>query len=210
MTLLFVHALTVANASGDRVLDGLSLHIDAGQVLGLTGGTGAGKSLVSKILSGAIPTGFDIVSGRVIVGDRDLLPENGKPIQEAPIIVYDQGSATPTPRPRKDAASIVIDRDPHALADICDEIAVLCAGRLVERAPSRHLIKAPRHPYTQALLDRSGPQDDLGVMSAGCPFRNACSHAESTCEQATMRMQMISPDHATACARWRAIWPLVA
>ena len=178
--------------------------------LALAGGASAGKSLVSKILSGTLPSGFDIVSGRVLVGDRDLVQGHGKPTQAAPIVVYDQGSATPTPRSRKDAASIVIDRDPNALADICDEIAILCAGRLVERAPSRDLIKAPRHPYTQALLDRSGPEDDLGVMPAGCPFRDACPHADPACGQATMRLQMISADHASACVRWRAIWPVAA
>lgn len=210
MTLLYVHALTVADASGHRLLDGLSLHLDPGQVLGLAGGAGAGKTLLATILSGAPPRNLEIIGGRVLFGDRDLLQENGDPAAETPVAIYDQGAATRAPRRKKDSGAIVIDRDPTALAEICDEIAVLCAGRLVERAAARDLIAAPRHPYTQALLDRTGPENDLGPVRAGCPFYTACPRSDPACLQADMRLQMISDDHASACARWRAIWPLVS
>lgn len=214
MTLLYIHALTVADAAGNRLLDRLSLDVDAGQVLGLSGGPGAGKSLLRDIVSGAMPAGLEIAGGRILFGNRDLAAEprlmDDRNVPEPPIPIYEHPSAAPAGRDASDTGAIVIDRDPAALAYICDEIAVLCAGRLVERAPSRELINAPRHPYTRALLEGDGSDFGLGSGTDGCPFRPTCPQSEAACDQATMRLQMISADHATACTRWRALWPAAA
>jgi ABC-type dipeptide/oligopeptide/nickel transport system ATPase component len=79
VTLLYVHALTVVDAGGRRLIDQLSLHLDGGQVLGLTGGAKTGKSLLCDILAGARPGGVEIASGRILLGDRDLVIEHDEP-----------------------------------------------------------------------------------------------------------------------------------
>ncbi len=220
MTLLYIHALTVVDTAGRRLLDRLSLHVDAGQVLGLAGGPQVGKSLLCDLLCGALPVGLEITNGRILLGNSDRTAEpsrndgiiafggDGKHRSEALIAVYAYPTAVPAGRQPADTGAIVIDRDPAALADLCDEIAILCAGRLVERAPSTDLIRSPRHPYTKALLDGSRSNGGLDLTAEGCPFQPACSHREPVCHQANMLMQMISTEHATACARWRDLWPV--
>jgi len=214
MTLLYIHALTVTDSRGERLLDRVSLDLDAGQVLGIAGAPGAGKPALCRILAGAHPDDVKIDSGRILLGNRDLVVEpwqdRDKRVRQSPIPIHELPLTEPISREACDVGSIVIDRDPAALAEFCDEIAVLCAGRVVERAPSRALIRAPRHPYTQSLLDRDGPEDSLRHTSDGCPFHADCPHAQTSCAQATMRLQMISAEHTTACVQWRTIWPLAA
>jgi ABC-type dipeptide/oligopeptide/nickel transport system ATPase component len=221
VTLLYIHALTVTDAAGRRLLDRLSLHVDAGQVLGLAGGPQVGKSLLCELLCGARPVGLEITHGRILLGNRDLAAEpspnnsviafggDGNQKGETLIAVYDCPTAVPAGRQPTDTGAIVIDRDPAALAGMCDEIAILCAGHLVERAPAADLIHSPRHPYTKALLDGGRQDGDLDFNAEGCPFQLACAHGESACNQANMLTQMISPEHATACVRWRDLWPVV-
>jgi ABC-type dipeptide/oligopeptide/nickel transport system ATPase component len=217
VTLLYAHELTVADDAGRRVLEGVSLHLDAGQVLGLAGGPGDGKTVLAQALAGTLPAGLRIAGGRILVGNLDFAAEPalndgvvafnaaGEPLRATLVAVHDEGK--PPCRPPPHTGAIVAGRDLAALAHAADEIAVLCAGRIVERGPALHVLRAARHPYTRALAEAGDDPREARTALSGCPFRLACAHAVATCAEAPMRLQMVNRDHATTCVRWRALWP---
>jgi oligopeptide/dipeptide ABC transporter ATP-binding protein len=97
-----------------------------------------------------------------------------------------------------DSAVILITHDLGVVADVADEIVVMYAGRIVERAKTRDVFYDPQHPYTWGLLgsiprlDRpksdhlysiEGSPPSLINPPQGCKFRPRCPHAFSKCEQ---------------------------
>jgi len=92
-------------------------------------------------------------------------------------------------------AALFITHDLSLLIELADEIAVMYAGRLVERAPSESLFRAPRHPYTHGLLNSfppmhgervamtgiTGSPPDLRAIPSGCAFHPRCLHAMDRC-----------------------------
>jgi peptide/nickel transport system ATP-binding protein len=100
---------------------------------------------------------------------------------------------------------------------MCDRVAVMYAGKIVETADTRRLFAAPAHPYTEALL-RSVPdvQEDVGRLyaiegqppsiydlGAGCPFAPRCPVVEARCREAFPPERALEPAHAVSC--WRHI-----
>jgi len=101
------------------------------------------------------------------------------------------------------------------VAEIADEVAVMYAGRIVERAPAASLFADAQHPYTLALLAAmpalTGTQERLepipgrmpapGEMPRGCRFAPRCPFAAPRCGE-TPPLRAIGPGHDVAC--WRA------
>ena len=94
-------------------------------------------------------------------------------------------------------AIILITHDLGVIAECADEVAVMYAGRIVEKATVREIFKAPKHPYTQGLL-RSVPtlekQDgelhsingivpSIYHLPKGCAFADRCPHAMACCHE---------------------------
>jgi len=115
---------------------------------------------------------------------------------------------------------IMISHDLSVLADTCDRLAVMYAGRIVEIGDSRQLIETPRHPYTKALssafpkigdpasrLAPSGlPGDppDPSAIGAGCPFAPRCPEVFDACSTREVELWPAgAPDSAreSACLR---------
>jgi peptide/nickel transport system ATP-binding protein len=102
-------------------------------------------------------------------------------------------------------AVLLITHDLGIVARVADQVSVMYAGEVVERAPTEELFRAPQHPYTRALLScvlvpgrvqRNQPLRSIpGVVSAietgfhGCAFRSRCTHADGTCARAIPRWQ---------------------
>jgi len=95
-----------------------------------------------------------------------------------------------------DSAVILITHDLGVVAEVADEIAVMYAGRIVERASKRQLFYDPQHPYTWGLLgsiprlDRPKPKKLASIegmppslinLPQGCKFRPRCPHAFDKC-----------------------------
>ncbi|MEM7445991.1 MAG: ABC transporter ATP-binding protein [Pseudomonadota bacterium] len=96
------------------------------------------------------------------------------------------------------AGAILITHDLGVAAEICDRLAVIYHGRLVETGPTAELLAAPRHPYTEGLLravpkfDRSRPRltpisgqpPPPGMDRSACSFQPRCPYAISACGNA--------------------------
>ncbi len=100
-------------------------------------------------------------------------------------------------RDRLGFSVLFITHDLSLLLELADTIAVMYAGRVMERAPARRLRSAPRHPYSAGLLASfpslhgerrlmtgiPGSPPNLGDPPAGCPFHPRCDFAEPRCRQ---------------------------
>jgi oligopeptide/dipeptide ABC transporter ATP-binding protein len=111
---------------------------------------------------------------------------------------------------------LFITHDFGIVARMCDRVAVMYAGRIVESGPVRTLFKEPRHPYTQALMasvprmearvDRlpsiEGQPPALHRLPEGCRFAGRCRYTEQRCRDEYPSTFDVGPLHEAAC--WRA------
>lgn len=111
---------------------------------------------------------------------------------------------------------LFIAHDLAVVQHLCDRIAVMYLGRMVEVADSDTLFQNPRHPYTRALLsaipshdpDASGARQILqgDIPSpisppSGCVFRTRCPYAMPRCAELTPALEEVEPGHSKACIR---------
>ncbi len=96
---------------------------------------------------------------------------------------------------------------------IADDVIVMYAGRIVERAPAAELFRAPLHPYTQGLLATvprlgrrqrrlpaiPGAVPAPGERPDGCSFRTRCPWAVARCAEAEPELEALAPGHEAAC-----------
>jgi peptide/nickel transport system ATP-binding protein len=99
-------------------------------------------------------------------------------------------------RERFSPAILLITHNLGIVAEACDRVAVMYAGRIVEQGPVREVFAAPEHPYTQALLRSTislstreltsipGAPPDLVAPPSGCRFHPRCPHAMQVCPTA--------------------------
>jgi oligopeptide/dipeptide ABC transporter ATP-binding protein len=116
-------------------------------------------------------------------------------------------------------AVILITHDLGVVAEVADEVVVMYAGRIVERAPVQALFESPQHPYTIGLLgsvprldgDRTRLASIDGQVPSplrrppGCGFAERCPFAEPRCREAAPELYELAPRHEAAC--WRAPLP---
>lgn len=115
-------------------------------------------------------------------------------------------------RDQMGTAQIIITHDLGLAAELCDTIAVMYAGDIVEFAPVEELFNRPRHPYTISLMrsrplfgDRSripaisGSISEFTEPPVGCPFHPRCDFAFSRCSEVKPRPVAVGPDHTSQC-----------
>ncbi len=113
-----------------------------------------------------------------------------------------------------DAAILLISHDIAVVAQTCDRVLVMYAGRIVEDLPAAQLHTGAQHPYTRALLDvipeldtdRSVPLKMIpgrppapGAFPVGCAFADRCPLASEVCRERDPELVAASDDHRVAC-----------
>ncbi|PSL16219.1 peptide/nickel transport system ATP-binding protein [Marinobacterium halophilum] len=91
-------------------------------------------------------------------------------------------------------AMVFVSHDLGAVARVCERIAVMYAGEVIEQGSSREVLLQPTHPYTRALLNAiprldtkglppslPGYPPKVGSVTQGCAFASRCSHVQPTC-----------------------------
>ncbi|MAS36342.1 MAG: peptide ABC transporter ATP-binding protein [Anaerolineaceae bacterium] len=293
-------------------VDGLSFDVVAGQIVGLVGESGCGKSTVAMSIMRLLPRQGQIVDGQIRVGGRDLVPLTEPQMQKVrgndiamifqdalttlnptmkvgrhliqPLQIHrkmDERAARayaielldhvgiPDPAARMEtyphelsggmrqrvmiamalscdpklliadepttaldvtiqrqimdlilrlrdetgAGIVLITHDVGVVAEVCDRVVVMYAGKEVESGPTEEIFMRPRHPYTIGLLNSSlGLNDDrtqplqaipglppsLVHLPEGCRFAPRCRHATDQCRQMPP-LEMVRADHAAAC-----------
>ncbi len=110
------------------------------------------------------------------------------------------------------AAVILIGHDMGLMAQFVDRLGIMYAGRLVEVAPIRDIIAAPRHPYTRLLIDSLPSLERRGTLRGipglapllrdlppGCAFHPRCPMAEERCRSDKPVVRPMGPDATVAC-----------
>jgi oligopeptide/dipeptide ABC transporter ATP-binding protein len=98
---------------------------------------------------------------------------------------------------------LLITHDLGIVAHRCDEVAVMYAGQIVERAAAAEIFRAPRHPYTAGLVQAlkfeeiPGLPPDLRALPAGCRFADRCPRVQAKCRAEMPALE--PPAHPARC-----------
>jgi oligopeptide/dipeptide ABC transporter ATP-binding protein len=125
-----------------------------------------------------------------------------------------------TLRERHGTAVMLITHDLGVIAETCDRIVVMYAGRIAETASVLQLFRQPSHPYTVGLLGSiprlegasrtvlntiPGVVPSIDQLGRGCRFAGRCGHVREQCRAEQPAMQHVDDDHQAACYFWQEL-----
>ena len=110
---------------------------------------------------------------------------------------------------------LIITHNMGVVAEICDYVYVMYAGKIMEQAETFELFDHTMHPYTKGMLDSiprigqnaerlhtiPGVVPNLLHLSQGCPFSNRCEYATDQCRTEKAQLHPVAPDHQVRCFR---------
>lgn len=117
---------------------------------------------------------------------------------------------------------IMITHDLGVVAEVCDEVIVMYAGKIVEKANVIELFRSPKHPYTQLLMKAIPKMEEdveelatieglvpsiKNMPAVGCRFANRCPKAMPECLTVTPQLEGEDPEHQVACLLYEESWP---
>lgn len=118
-----------------------------------------------------------------------------------------------------DTAIIMITHDLGVIAETCDKVAVMYAGKVVEYTEADSLFENPSHPYTEALLNsipRVDSDQELAAikgtvpspheMPAGCSFAPRCQYATELCHSSEPSLIRIHGNRKVRCWKYTELW----
>jgi peptide/nickel transport system ATP-binding protein len=114
-----------------------------------------------------------------------------------------------------DMGVLLVTHDLGVVAQTCNRVAVMYAGKIVETGETAQIFRRPAHPYTMALLDAlparttrgaklrpiGGEPPNLASPPEGCRFHPRCRHAAEICRQHLPVLEAAEPGHLAACLR---------
>jgi oligopeptide/dipeptide ABC transporter ATP-binding protein len=119
-------------------------------------------------------------------------------------------------RQRLGLTYLFVSHDLSVVRRMCERVAIMYLGRIVELGPTEEIFANPRHPYTRALLAAvpklqpgslhdtpalPGDPPSSAVESMGCVFRMRCAFAVEKCAQTRPALDPVGPGHTAACLR---------
>ncbi len=120
---------------------------------------------------------------------------------------------------------LFVSHDLSVVAHVCDHVAVMYLGAIVEQAPTRSLFAQPRHPYTAALFSAipsldpdsrgraqrlEGEIPSAANVPPGCRFHTRCPHAQARCRTEAPALRVLAPGHLAACHFAEELAPVLA
>jgi oligopeptide/dipeptide ABC transporter ATP-binding protein len=118
-------------------------------------------------------------------------------------------------RAEREMAVLLVSHDFGVIAQVCDRVAVMYGGHVVETGSIATIYEASQHPYTRALLESvpelesagrvkrrpgiAGVPPELTEVLPGCVFAPRCRYAQPSCESVSMALEPIAPGHESAC-----------
>src|SRR5216684_1172591 len=215
-----------------HAVDRVDLSVANGATLGLVGDSGCGKSVTSLAIMGLLSKHSAEVTGSIRFDGFDLLEVPDQTLRDLrgnrlamifqePITSLDvtlQAQILDLMRELKaasGAAIILITHDLGVVAEVCDDVAVMYAGEIVERAAVDELFASPQHPYTVGLLGSiprlgrrashlatiEGMVPNMANPPSGCRFAARCPFASDICVAAPPPMVNLSPGHWSRCLK---------
>ncbi|MBT7371618.1 MAG: ABC transporter ATP-binding protein, partial [Gammaproteobacteria bacterium] len=115
---------------------------------------------------------------------------------------------------------ILITHDLGVIAETCDDVVVMYAGKIAETGSVFDIFDRPSHPYTKGLLSsiptlETVPKSKLSVIEGmvpglmdlpkGCRFENRCTYRTDFCQDSPPKLETVADHHHVSCLRWRDI-----
>jgi len=112
---------------------------------------------------------------------------------------------------------LLISHDLSVVFNVCDDIAVMYAGSIVEMANKNDLLENPKHPYTKALLSAvsktageelfsiGGQPPSITDIIHGCKFNPRCPFATKECHEKIPNLDIVEDNHKVSCFNWENI-----
>ena len=119
-------------------------------------------------------------------------------------------------REKYNMAMIMITHDLGIVAEICDEVAVMYAGRIIEQGTLEEVFNNTKHPYTEGLFNSlpninnrqaelkpiPGLMPDPSNLPKGCAFAPRCPYATAACQEKQPSMHKFSESHSVLCTAY--------
>lgn len=135
------------------------------------------------------------------------------------IVQYQILSLIRSLRDKLQISMILITHDLSVIAELCDKVAIMYAGKIVEFGDIFRIFERPKHPYTRALLKSipkmegaktrlayiSGSVPDLTGPVPACRFYDRCPHRQKMCAELEPKTEQVAANHHAACHFWRDI-----
>ena len=122
-------------------------------------------------------------------------------------------------REKLDLSMLLITHDISVIAQTCDELIIMYAGKLVEHSDVLTMFEQPLHPYTNALINafpsikdekhqlrsiRGNPADLINPPKV-CKFHPRCPYAQEICSREEPELEQVGNNHSVACHLWKEI-----
>ncbi len=161
------------------------------------------------------PAGRDSASAGANVGAQPRLIIADEPVSALDVSI--QAQVLNLLRKLKEDLGLTllfIAHDLSVVEHVCDRIAVMYVGKIVELAESEELLRHPMHPYTEALVSAVPPADpDIRLKRiilegdvpspanppSGCVFHPRCRYAKDVCSQEEPTLVEVEPEHFVSC-----------
>ncbi|MBP5162257.1 MAG: ABC transporter ATP-binding protein, partial [Spirochaetales bacterium] len=119
-------------------------------------------------------------------------------------------------RDERGMSMIMITHDLGIIADVCDEVAIMYAGRIVEYGTLKDVFNHTKHPYTEGLFNSlpnirnreerlkpiPGLMPDPSKLPKGCAFAPRCQYATEACRNSQPQQRMVSETHMVCCSAY--------